>query len=292
MNLSDQEFKDIRLLVQRLSGIWLGEDKQYLIRSRLEPVLRLNKLSSYAELVLQSVGVAGLALQEEIIEAITTKETSFNRDGHPFEEFRRTLLPELIRNKFDRQRSIGLPFGKLRIWSAASSTGNEAYSLAMAILEYIEAQAQNGFNTIRLTSDSFQILASDISEQALQKAREGSYYEWELDRGLSNELKLKYFDKNDSNFTVKPAIRAMVEFKRLNLIKPFADINGFDLVLCRNLLIYFDQHTRREIVEKLVNSLTQGGILMLGASESLTVLPKGLVQSQVGRTVVYRKASS
>ena len=115
MNLSDQEFNDIRLLVQRLSGIWLGEDKQYLIRSRLEPVLRQNKLSSYAELVLRSAGMAGLALQEEIIEAITTKETSFNRDGHPFEEFRRALLPELIRNKFDRQRSIGLPFGKLRI---------------------------------------------------------------------------------------------------------------------------------------------------------------------------------
>ena len=291
MNLTEQEFKDIRLLVQRLSGIWLGEDKQYLIRSRLEPVLRNNKLSSYAELVLRSSGSAGLALQEEIIEAITTKETSFNRDGHPFEEFRRTLLPELIRNKFDRQRSIGLPFGKLRIWSSASSTGNEAYSLAMAILEYVEAQPQNGLNPIRLSSESFHILASDISEQALQKAREGSYYEWELDRGLSNELKQKYFERNDSCYTVKPVIRGMVEFKRLNLIKPFTDIGGFDLVLCRNLLIYFDQNTRREIVDKLVASLTNGGILMLGASESLSVLPKGLVQSQVGRTVVYRKAA-
>lgn len=290
MNLTEQEFKDIRLLVQRLSGIWLGEDKQYLIRSRLEPVLRNNKLSSYAELVLRSSGPAGVALQEEIIEAITTKETSFNRDGHPFEEFRRTLLPELIRNKFERQRSIGLPFGKLRIWSSASSTGNEAYSLAMAILEYIELQSQNG-NPIRLSSDSFHILASDISEQALQKAREGIYYEWELDRGLSNELKEKYFERNDSCFTVKPAIRSMVEFKRLNLIKPFTDIGGFDLVLCRNLLIYFDQNTRRDIVERLVASLTNGGILMLGASESLSVLPKGLVQSQVGRTVVYRKTT-
>jgi len=291
MNLTEQEFKDIRLLVQRLSGIWLGEDKQYLIRSRLEPVLRNNKFSSYAELVLRASGPAGLALQEEIIEAITTKETSFNRDGHPFEEFRRTLLPELIRNKFERQRSIGLPFGKLRIWSSASSTGNEAYSLAMAILEYIELQPQAGLNPIRLTSESFHILASDISEQALQKAREGSYYEWELDRGLSNELKQKYFDKSDSCFTVKPAIRGMVEFKRLNLIKPFTDIGGFDLVLCRNLLIYFDQNMRREIVDRLVASLTNGGILMLGASESLSVLPKGLVQSQVGRTIVYRKTS-
>ena len=179
-----------------------------------------------------------------------------------------------------------------RLIALASESGRSKTALAReAILEYIESQPQNGLNPIRLSSDSFHILASDISEQALLKAREGSYYEWELDRGLSNELKQKYFEKNDSCFTVKPVIRGMVEFKRLNLIKPFTDIGGFDLVLCRNLLIYFDQNTRREIVDKLVASLTNGGILMLGASESLSVLPKGLVQSQVGRTVVYRKTT-
>lgn len=288
MKLSDQEFDDLRRLIQKLCGICLGDDKQYLIRDRLESVLVRNQLSSYGELV-QRVAVGDARLSDEIIEAITTNETSFNRDGYPFDELRRTILPLLIQARKERQRASGLPFGKLRIWSAAASTGQEAYSVGIAILEYIDSQVRDASNRFLVGPESFLVVGTDISIDALQVAKEGKYKAWEMDRGLSPVAKKKYFAEHDGNFQVVKALRSLVDFYRLNLVQPTTDASPFDLILCRNLLIYFDESTRKRVIESLIQRLLPGGVMILGAAESLSVLPAGLTQKQLDRTVIYCK---
>jgi chemotaxis protein methyltransferase CheR len=289
MKLSDQEFRELRLLIQRLCGIWLGDDKKYLIQSRLEPVIHRKKLHSYAELATKAADARGALLQTEIIEAITTKETSFNRDSHPFEELRKAILPQLIQARADRQRTASLPFGKLRIWSAAASTGQEAYSLAIAILEFIKTQPRLGSDRFLVGPENFQILGTDISADALRVAKAGHYNSRDLDRGLDAESKQLYFVETEGRYEAIPAIKNMVEFQRLNLVQPMPDMSCFDIILCRNLLIYFDETTRRRLLEQLCARLSPGGILMLGAAESTSALPKDAEQVQMGKTMVYRK---
>lgn len=290
MKLSDQEFRDLRLLIQRLCGIWLGDDKKYLIQSRLEPVLHQKKLHSYADLATEAADARGALLQTDIIEAITTKETSFNRDCHPFEEFRKVILPLLIQTRADRQRTASLPFGKLRIWSAAASTGQEAYSLAIAILEFIKTQHRLGSDRFLVGPENFQILGTDISADALKVAKTGQYNARDLERGLDAESKRLYFVESDGQYEAIPPLKNMIEFQRLNLVQPTTDMSCFEVVLCRNLLIYFDEATRRNVLEQLCARLSPGGILMLGAAESATLLPKGVAQVQMGKTIVYQKS--
>ena len=288
MKLSDQEFDDLRRLIQKLCGICLGDDKQYLIRDRLESVLVRNQLSSYGDLV-QRVAVGDARLSDEIIEAITTNETSFNRDGYPFDELRRTILPMLIQTRMERQRASGLPFGRIRIWSAAASTGQEAYSVGIAILEYIDSQLRDASNRFLVGPESFLVVGTDISIDALQVAKEGKYKAWEVDRGLSLVAKKKYFAEHDGNFQVVKPLRSLVDFHRLNLVQPTTDASPFDLILCRNLLIYFDESTRKRVIESLIQRLLPGGVMILGAAESLSILPAGLIQKQLDRTVIYCK---
>ncbi len=289
MKLSDQEFQETRLLVQKLCGIWLGDDKKYLVKTRLESVLKRNQLLAYSELIQHASDASNIRLQDEIIEAMTTNETSFNRDGHPFEAFRRTILPGLIANRLARQRTTGLPFGTLRMWSAAASTGQEAYSLAMAVLDHIQTQPRNAANGFLVAPENFSILGTDISAQAISVATEGVFQDRELARGLTVDQKQKYFIDTHGKFSIHPQVKKMVAFKKLDLVKPFQNMNGFDVVLCRNLLIYFDEPTRRQVTDQLAKSLVPGGVLMLGAVESLPWLPTGIVQEQIGKTSIFRK---
>ena len=247
MKLSDLEFQELRRLIQKLCGIWLGEDKMYLIRTRFEPVLHKHKLVSYSELLLRAKTGNALRLQEELVEAITTNETSFNRDSHPFEELRRAILPELIQLRFDRQRAAGLPFGKLRLWSAAASTGQEAYSLGIAILSFIDFQTRDGAQKFMVGPDNFYILGTDISNDALAIAKSGKYYGWELERGLSPEAKQCYFDEKGGVHEIKPALRNFIEFQRLNIVQPWLDPSLFDMILCRNLLTLLCMNIKQKI---------------------------------------------
>ncbi len=289
MNLSDQEFKDLCRLIKDLCGIWLGEDKRYLVQSRLEPVLHVNGLSAYAELAARASSPMGMKLQNEVVEAITTKETSFNRDGHPFEEIRKSILPLLIQARLARQIATGLPFGKLRIWSAAASTGQEAYSLGIAILEFIREQPKTAANRFLVGPENFHILGTDISERALRIARLGRYNARDIERGTDNDTKKKYFVERSDEFEVTQNLRNLVEFQCLNLIRPLVDASCFELILCRNLLIYFNESTRGAVLDHMAKRLTSGGILMLGSAENTNSLPAELIQVQCGRTIVYRK---
>jgi chemotaxis protein methyltransferase CheR len=219
-----------------------------------------------------------------MIEAITTKETSFNRDGHPFEELRRSILPEIASRLIERKASTGVSLSKARIWCAAVATGQEAYSVAMAVTDLLSARSAGG-----LTVDDFPILASDISSHALATARAGRYSSAELDRGLTGEQRNRFFRQDDGAWIVDPALRRVLEFIRLNLVMPLPGLGTFDLILCRNLLIYLDDAARRRLCLGLHSALKPRGMLMIGAAESLYGVTDTFSTECFGKTIVYRR---
>jgi chemotaxis protein methyltransferase CheR len=284
MQLSPAAFNDIRKAVHDLCGIVISDDKEYLVKSRLEPILRRNGLASYELLVQRLKQPNSLLLRDQTIEAITTNETSFNRDGHPFEELRRSILPEIASHLIDRRITTGLAFPKARVWCAAVATGQEAYSVAMGVADFLAARSARD-----LTTDDFPILASDISTHALATAREGRYSSAELDRGVTAAQRDRYFRQDNGAWHVDASLRRMVEFRRLNLVMPLPDLGTFDLILCRNLLIYLDGATRRRLCHSLHSMLNPQGILIIGAAESLYGVSDAFSRECLGNTVVYRK---
>jgi chemotaxis protein methyltransferase CheR len=284
MQLKPAAFDDIRKAVHGLCGIAIAEDKQYLVKSRLEPVLKINGLPSYELLVQRLKQPNSLLLQDQVIEAITTNETSFNRDGHPFEELRRSILPEIAARLIDRKATTRLPFSRARIWCAAVATGQEAYSVAMAVSDFVSARPACG-----LTADDFPILASDISSHALATARQARYSSAELDRGVTHEQRNQFFQKEDGAWVVDISLRRMLEFIRLNLVMPLPGLGTFDLILCRNLLIYLDDAARRGLCDGLHSVLNPRGILVIGAAESLYGVTDVFSTECFGKTLVYRR---
>jgi chemotaxis protein methyltransferase CheR len=284
MQLTLAAFNDIRKAVHDLCGIVISEDKQYLVKSRLEPVLKTNSLASYELLVQQLKMPDRLLLREQMIEAITTNETSFNRDGHPFKELRRSIIPALASQLIDRRAKTRLAYPKVRIWCAAVATGQEAYSVAMGVTDAVAARSTRG-----LTALDFQILASDISSNALATAREGRYSSAEVDRGITPLERDRFFRQESGAWSVDASLRRMVEFRRLNLVLALPDVGTFDLVLCRNLLIYLDDAARRRLCHALHTALNSQGLLMIGAAESLYGVTDAFSTECLGKTVVYRK---
>jgi chemotaxis protein methyltransferase CheR len=284
MQLTPAAFDDIRKAVHDLCGIVIAPDKQYLVKARLEPILLTNGLASYELLVRQLREPDSVLLRDQMVEAITTNETSFNRDGHPFEALRRFIIPELASRLIERRAATRLPHSPARIWSAAVSTGQEAYSVAMAVADCLVARSAPG-----LTLDDFPIQASDISSKALSSARKARYSSAEVDRGLTALERARFLRQENEAWSIDPALRRMVEFRRLNLVQPLPDLGTFDLILCRNLLIYLDDATRRRLCRGLHSALNPRGILMIGAAESLYGVTDAFATERFGSTVVYRK---
>jgi chemotaxis protein methyltransferase CheR len=284
MELTLAAFNDIRKAVHDLCGIVISEDKQYLVKSRIEPLLKTNGLASYESLVQQLKTPDALLLRDQMIEAITTNETSFNRDGHPFEELRRSIIPGLTRQLIDRRATTRLSYPKARIWCAAVATGQEAFSVAMGVTDAVAARSARG-----VTIDDFSILASDISSNALATAREGRYSSAELERGITTVQRDRFFRQEDGAWLIDASLRRMVEFRRLNLVLPLPNLGAFDLILCRNLLIYLDDAARRRLCRGLHTALNPQGLLMIGAAESLYGVSDAFSTECVGNTVVYRK---
>lgn len=284
MELTPVEFNDVRQAVHELCGLAIAEDKQYLVKTRLEPVLECNSLASYAALVQRLRRPDCLLLKDQVIEAITTNETSFNRDGHPFEELRRRILPELASRLIERRNSGFSTSPQSRIWCAAVATGQEAYSVGMAVVDFLRTR-----NSKDLAAKDFPIVASDISGQALAIAKAGRYSQAEIDRGVTAEQRARHFRQEQGSWCIDPTIRRTIEFRRLNLVRGLPDVGAFDLILCRNLLIYFDQPTRERLCRALCTALHPQGILMIGAAESLFGVTRELTLETLGKTVVYRK---
>lgn len=288
MNPTEEEFNRIREFLLETSGLCLSADKQYLVQTRLEPVARRHNLLSLAEVIRRLEERNDGSFRDEVIDAMTTNETSFNRDSHPFDELRSTILPRLMQTLQDRKTRSGIPFPRIRIWSVAASTGQEPYSIAMAILDFLEANPRTGW-----TAEHFWILGTDISERALQAARAGRYSDWEIDRGISWEQKNKFFTQHEGQWLISPSVRNMVDLRRVNVLQNIVDLAGFDLIFCRNLLIYFDELTRFNVCQKLAKSLNPDGLLLLGAAEHLPASSDTTFQQiKFGRTIAFVKLSA
>ncbi len=285
MQLTAQAFEELRGLIQRLCGVALSAEKEYLVRHRLEPVARDHGCASFEELIRKLRGPEALALSDAVVEAITTSETSFFRDGQPFEAVRRLILPALGEQLLARKARLPFVSGPtVRFWSAAAATGQEAYSLAMLVHDHIEAQRGRG-----VTDKDFSILATDVSEPVLARARSATYSERELARGLTAGQIARYFVRHGDHWLVREPIRRLVTFARANLVQPLNILGPFDAIFCRNVLIYFDDATKLRICLRFHDLLAPGGCLVLGAAENLYGVTDRFEALHWEGTLLYRK---
>ncbi len=237
-------------LVKTRSGLLLTPEKQYLLESRLLPIARSRNLQNLDALVQHLKAQSNETLLVEITEAMTTNESSFFRDGKPFENFRQHILP-LVRKQVGGRQN-------LRIWSAASSTGQEPYTIAMTLME----ENAPGWK--------HEILATDLAGKVLDKAKQGVYSQFEAQRGMPIQLLLKYFTQlPDTSWQIKENVKSMVKFQPQNLLENFAGLGKFDIIFCRNVLIYFDEPTKLAVVERMCANLQPNGVLILGSTESI-----------------------
>lgn len=271
-----------RQIVQRLCGLDVSEDKAYLFEQRLPPVMAAAGCRDLDELARLVEGRDGRQWHDAVIEVMTTHETSFFRDTHPFDNLRLVLLPRLAEQA--RNRSAWHSGPKLRLWSAAASTGQEPYSLAMTVLDFLQGNPGCG-----LSADDVRIVATDISPRVLATAATGLYPEREVARGLSDGRLRRHFEKVGDDWRVRADVRRLVEFRPLNLVQPLRGLGPYDLILCRNVLIYFDTETRRRVVDGLADALAPGGILLLGAAENLYHVSDRFVSRLCGATIVYER---
>jgi chemotaxis protein methyltransferase CheR len=247
------DYEYLRKLLKDHSGLDLSTDKQYLIESRLLPLSRKCGLAGIDELVQKMKGGSASHIAQ-VVEAMTTNETFFFRDKVPFEHFRETIMPEILKARAARK--------SIRIWCAAGSTGQEPYSLAMCLKEM--SAATSGWR--------IEIVATDLSQEVLEKSRSGIYSQFEVQRGLPIQMLVKYFKQTGEFWQVNPELRAMVQHRQLNLLHDFSSLGTFDIIFCRNVLIYFDQDTKINIFNRLAKSMEPDGFLVLGAAETVVGL--------------------
>src|SRR5690606_9048845 len=250
VRLSVAHYRSFTKFLEESSGIGLGDNRQYLVASRLNPPVQARGYSSLGELIDALCSGRDASLRAQVIEAMTTNETQFFRDGYPFEILKHVLFPEY-------QRNHG---GRLRLWSAGCSSGQEAYSVLMTAQEYNDAGGRI----------EVEVLGTDISRNMIEQARTGRYHASSIRRGLSAERLKRFFTQIDAEtWEVRPEIRRRASFRQHNLQDSFLLLGKFDVIFCRNVLIYFSQGTRRDILTRMAEILNPGGYLMLGGSESI-----------------------
>jgi len=251
--VTPQDFDYLRKMLRERSGLDLSADKQYLLESRLIPLARRAGVPGLPELVQKLKGGAE-ALIAEVVEAMTTNETFFFRDKVPFDHFKGTIMPEMLHARASRR--------SLRIWCAASSTGQEPYSIAMCLKELGAA----------LTGWRVEIIATDLSQGVLEKSRAGLFSQFEVQRGLPIQLLVKHFTQTGELWQLNADVRAMVQFRQLNLLQDFSHLGVFDIIFCRNVLIYFDQDTKTNVFGRLAKVIEPDGFLIMGAAETVVGL--------------------
>jgi chemotaxis protein methyltransferase CheR len=270
VNQPDYEF--LRKLLRDKSGLDLSSDKQYLIESRLHPLARKAGLPGLGELV-QKLKDGNGGLTSQVVEAMTTNETFFFRDKVPFDHFREAIVPELLKARASRK--------SMRIWCAAGSTGQEPYSLAMCLKEM--GAALSGWRV--------EIIATDLSQEVLEKSKAGLYSQFEVQRGLPIQLLVKYFKQVGELWQINADLRAMVQHRQLNLLHDFSQLGTFDVIFCRNVLIYFDQDTKINIFGRLAKLMEPDGFLVLGAAETVVGLTD-LFKPLAERRGLYRPSGT
>ena len=256
--MNQLEYDFLRKLLRERSGLVLSDDKQYLVESRLLPLARKSGIASLSELIAK-MKHGPETLVADVVEAMTTNETFFFRDKIPFDHLKESVFPELLKTRAARK--------SLRIWCAAASTGQEPYSIAM-ILKNMGAA---------IAGWRIEIIATDLSHEVLEKCKAGIYSQFEVQRGLPIQMLVSYFKQVGEVWQINPDIRAMVQFRPLNLLQDFSSLGTFDVIFCRNVLIYFDQATKSAVFNNLLKANEPDGYLFLGAAETV-----------VGLTDVYR----
>ncbi|PKM30398.1 MAG: chemotaxis protein [Gammaproteobacteria bacterium HGW-Gammaproteobacteria-11] len=273
MTSANKDFQVFREFLEKACGIVLGDNKQYLVASRLNRLMEQQGIGSLGELVTRIQSQPRAGLREAVVDAMTTNETLWFRDVYPFEVLKARLIPEFIKNN---------PGQRLRIWSAACSSGQEPYSLSMSIDEF----ERSNLGQLR---GGAQIVATDLSGGILTAAKSAEYDSLSVARGLSTERLTRYFDQSGpGRWVVKQPIRNRVEFRALNLLDNYAMLGKFDIVFCRNVLIYFSAELKLDILRRIHATLKPGGYLMLGASEALNGLPQLYQMVQCSPGIVYK----
>ena len=256
IKVTPSEFKDFSKYILDISGIALDVGKEYLLETRLGPILTRLGCESYMDLLRKAKADFKKTLENEIIDAISTNETYFFRDKSPFQLLQHKIFPDLIDRR--SKKNTGLK-PAIRLWSAANSTGQEIYSIAMTLLEMgITAKNYN-----------IKLYGTDISDAAIAQASYGLYNKFEVARGLDPGRLNKYFEVHEDRYKIKDELRAMVQFKKMNLMKPFMGMGKFDIILCRNVMIYFTTQDRRKIYQNISSVLEPDGYLLIGSTESL-----------------------
>jgi len=273
IQLKSDEFSQFRKYLREIAGIDLGEDKQYLVATRLRRILEEEKLTDIASLLVEIKKTYNRQLRQKVIDAMTTNETFWFRDVYPFEYLANHLLPELAK-KNGSTRS--------RIWCAACSSGQEPYSISIMIDEFVRAN-------FGVSSFPAEIIATDLSSQILDSAKNGTYDRLSIVRGLSEQRLKEFFNLvGDNSWQVKPSILERVQFKPLNLKDSYLLLGKFDVVFCRNVLIYFSAELKRDILSRIRGSLKPGGYLVLGSSESIGAASEHFEMIHCNPGVIYR----
>lgn len=276
LKISPAELKTIAQYIYDISGIFLDESKSYLFETRLSSIAEELGCTSYKDLHAKAKGDPGKAVERRIIDAISTNETLFFRDKGPFELLQHKLLPEIIDRRTSASPTLKTP---IKIWSAAASTGQELYSIAIVLKELIP----------NLSRYNIHLLGTDISDTAISQASYGKYNKFEIDRGLPHNQLQRYFTLFGDSWKIKDEIRAMVNFKKLNLMLPFSSLGKFDIIFCRNVAIYFTLQDRKKLFNKIADSLTDDGYLVIGSTESLTGVCPRFTPYKHLKSIFYQK---
>ena len=270
------DIKAISKYILDISGINLDESKAYLIETRLGGLIKEYECSSYKELRSKAETDSNKTIENKIIDAISTNETLFFRDREPFEVLQHKILPDLIDRRTEKASGL-LPI-PIRIWSAACSTGQEAYSIAIVIKELLPD----------LKKYNVRLFGTDISDSAIAQASYGTYNKFEIERGLSKGKLEKYFIPNGGNWKISDEIRAMVSFNKRNILKPFVGVEKLDIIFCRNVAIYFNLEERKKLFENIADVLEPDGFLIIGSTESLTGICTIFEPKRYLRTIYYQ----
>lgn len=272
-SISPEDYEQFRTYLEQACGIILGDNKHYLVSSRLNRIMREFNFSSLGVLVQQVRKETNSRLHDRIVDAMTTNETLWFRDTYPFEIYRHQLLAELAQDKKRTQ--------PVRIWSAASSSGQEAYSISMMTHEF----ALGNPGALR---HQVEIIGTDISHTMLEEASQATYDNAAISRGISQERKGKYFVQKGLKWELRPELKKNVSFRELNLLQPYTTLGKFDIIFCRNVLIYFSTETKRDILSRMAKQLNPQGYLFLGASESIANYSTDFDMIRCNPGVIYR----
>lgn len=276
LKISPDELKLVAQYIHDISGIYLDQSKSYLFETRLSSIASEYGCKSFKELYQKAKTEPDKIIERKIIDAISTNETLFYRDKGPFELLQHKLLPELIDARTPISPSLKT---NLKIWSAASSTGQELYSIAITLMEMLPD----------ISRYTIKLLGTDISGGAVSQASRGKYNKFEVERGLPEDKLKRYFTMFGDTWTIKDEIRAMVQFRKFNLMLPFADLGKFDIIFCRNVAIYFTLPDRQKLFYKIADSLADDGYLIIGSTESLTGICPLFVPKRHLRSIFYQK---